>query len=494
MLVILEIANNHNGSVEKAKAIIDAHAKICNQYFFKVGFKIQLRDLDTLIHKDYQESDLKYVKRFRETALSKDDFREIVNYIKEKGFYAVATPFDENSVDFALELDVDIIKVASCSIDDWPLLQKIALANRMIIASTAGANKDIVVRAVRLFREKVRDVALMHCVGDYPTSPECSNLNRIDELRTMLGPERVSIGISTHESPYECSVVPFAIAKGCSIIEKHVDIEFEDGIKPNAYSCLPEHINQMMSDVFKTLKMLEGKSDKENIALDSLKRGVYAKHDLELNSILSEDDFYLAMPKLDGQLDASRLEEIIGQRNSSLIKCDQPIFCSLADSIRDEKKISKILASAMKLLDKANIAYSPADDVELSTHYGLNQFFEHGALIINKVNREYCKKLIVMFSKQTHPEHHHVKKEEVFELLYGDCVLNVGDQTYVLKRGFPILIPRAANHSFSTQNGCVLEEISTTHVPGDSVYRDMNIFKLKLNERKIKTKFPRTSR
>lgn len=120
-------------------------------------------------------------------------------------------------------------------------------------------------------------------------------------------------------------------------------------------------------------------------------------------------------------------------------------------------------------------------------------FMKHGALIINRVNREYCKKLIVMLPGQAHPPHHHIKKEEAFELLYGDCKLVLDGVVQQLERGKPIVIARGAVHSFSSDDGCVIEEISTTHLAGDSVYSDPSIVKLRLADRKFKTKFWRHS-
>ena len=124
--------------------------------------------------------------------------------------------------------------------------------------------------------------------------------------------------------------------------------------------------------------------------------------------------------------------------------------------------------------------------MEISAHYGLENFREVGALIIDKVNREYCKKIIVVLPGQTHPIHHHIKKEEAFELLHGDCILTLNDKPVVMKKGDPVLINRGVKHGFKSQTGCVIEEISTTHIPGDSVYENARINTLPLTERKVK--------
>jgi len=81
--------------------------------------------------------DLKYVKRFSETRLSTGQYKMLCDEMKAQGFVTICTPFDEASVDLIEEHDFDIIKVASCSFTDWPLLERIVKAPKPIIASTA---------------------------------------------------------------------------------------------------------------------------------------------------------------------------------------------------------------------------------------------------------------------------------------------------------------------------------------------------------------------
>ena len=93
-----------------------------------------------------------------------------------------------------------------------------------------------------------------------------------------------------------------------------------------------------------------------------------------------------------------------------------------------------------------------------------------------------------MLSNQSHPTHYHLQKEECFELLKGDCTLTLNGRDIELKKGMPILINRKVRHSFRTKNGCVIEEVSTTHIKGDSIYEDLSINKLELKDRKIEIK------
>ena len=93
-----------------------------------------------------------------------------------------------------------------------------------------------------------------------------------------------------------------------------------------------------------------------------------------------------------------------------------------------------------------------------------------------------------MTPSQQHPTHKHIIKEEAFELLHGDCALVLNDKKIQLQKGKPVLIARGVEHSFSSEDGCVIEEISTTHKVGDSIYQDVEINTLQIADRKIKIK------
>ena len=484
MFYVFEMANNHQGSVEHAKKIIDEFSVLAKEMEINAAVKLQFRQLDTFIHDDFKDSDLKFVKRFRSTRLSKEQFSEIVTHIKTSGLIPMATPFDNESLKWFSDLDIPVVKVASCSVDDWVLLEELSDINKKIIISTAGAKMKTLHKVYKLFKSKNRDFAFMHCVGEYPTPVENSNLNRIKVLKQNF-PD-IEIGFSTHESPNQVSMCSHAVAMGCTIIEKHVGVETEE-ISLNHYSNTPAQMKKVISEVQTIEKAMSGISVQEKSSLSKLKRGVYLKVDLTKGQKLLKEHFYYAMPKQDNQYDASNYYDLIGKTILKNIQKDQPL---LKDTIANEKEktITEIISKTKEALGDSKIAISGEEKVEISCHYGVDKFFEHGALIIDKINREYCKKLIVMFPKQKHPTHRHIKKEEAFELLSGDCKLILNNKEIQMKVGKPILIPREVRHSFSSENGCVIEEISTTHHVGDSIYEDPVINSLNTSDRKIKIK------
>ena len=446
MLYIFEMANNHQGSVAHAKRIIDEFGALAKEKNIKAAIKLQFRQLDTFIHDDFKGSDLKFVKRFRSTRLSKEQFREIVEHIRQSGLIPMATPFDNESLHWFEDLKIPVKKVYN------------------------------------LFKSKGRDFSFMHCIGEYPTPIENSNLSRIKKLQDMF-PD-IEVGISTHESPEQKSMCSHAVAMGCTIVEKHVGVRTEE-IELNLYSNTPNQMRDVIEEIQSVQSAILGDSKVQKESLSKLKRGVYLNKDLKNGMVISKEDLYYCMPKQDNQFDASHYNFLLGKKMNTDIKKDSPLLRSQILT-KNDKTIGLIKAKTKLFLENSKIALFGDEKVEISCHYGIDKFFETGALIIDKINREYCKKLIVMFPKQEHPTHRHIKKEESFELLHGECVLILNGKKIQLKKGKPVLIPRGVEHSFATSEGCVIEEISTTHYVGDSVYEDPAINTLKTSDRKIK--------
>jgi quercetin dioxygenase-like cupin family protein len=111
-------------------------------------------------------------------------------------------------------------------------------------------------------------------------------------------------------------------------------------------------------------------------------------------------------------------------------------------------------------------------EFEISHHYGVDRFEDVGATIINLVNREYCKKLIVMVPGQSHPEHYHKLKEETFLVVYGDISIDLDGVRKEYRPGDLLVVERGKRHSFRSRGGVIMEEISSTHFKGDSYYAD----------------------
>ena len=169
-LFIFEMANNHMGSVEHGCKIVQALREATEGFPFHFAVKLQYRDIDTFVHPDYRERfDLKFVKRFSETRISWDGYKKIKDAIEEAGFTSICTPWDEISVDRIEEHGYDFLKIPSCYLTDWPLLERIAKSAKPLIGSTAGVALEDIERVVSFFHHREKNFSLMHCVGEYPT-------------------------------------------------------------------------------------------------------------------------------------------------------------------------------------------------------------------------------------------------------------------------------------------------------------------------------------
>ena len=124
-----------------------------------------------------------HINRFLSTRIERADYQVLLDKIRAEGLLAMCTPFDEESVDIIVDMGFDIIKIASCSAADWPLIEKISDAGLPVIASTAGLDTENIDDLVSHFEHRGVDFALMHCVGIYPTPDELCNLNQIDALK-----------------------------------------------------------------------------------------------------------------------------------------------------------------------------------------------------------------------------------------------------------------------------------------------------------------------
>jgi sialic acid synthase SpsE/quercetin dioxygenase-like cupin family protein len=482
-LFIFEIANNHSGSVEHGLTIIREINKVTTKFrdLFDFGFKLQYRDLDSLIHPDFKDrTDLKYIKRFSETKLQIEEFIQLKMEMASFGFVTICTPFDEKSVDRIESQDYDVIKIASCSINDWPLLERIAQSDKPVIASTAGAEFDVLDQVVSFFQHRNKDFSLMHCIGEYPTPNQNLNLNQIDLLKARY--PGVRIGYSTHEQPDLTAPIAIAIAKGATIFEKHVGFP-TDSISLNDYSASPTQVETWLEAARCAYKM-SGVSDRrhtfatsEVASLLSLRRGVFANRDIQQGEKIDRSDLLIAIPTTTDQITANDLSKYTQLYAEADIKANQPFLDSNVKRVEIRDRVYQIVEQIKVILRESRVVVPHQLNFEISHHYGIERFDEFGATIISYLNREYCKKLIVIIPDQVHPEQYHKLKEETFIVQYGEVNIILDGEQQLCQPGDIVTVERGVKHIFSSKTGAVIEEISSTHYPDDSYYTDPEIAK-----------------
>lgn len=339
-LFVLELANNHWGSLERGLKIIDDFAIVVKRNNIKAAIKLQFRDVDNFIHESFKSNkDIRYIKKTLDTKMSKEDFAQMIQRIKFHNLIPMATPFDEISVDLCLEFDLPIIKIASSDISDHTLINKILSTKRPSIVSTGGATLNEIDTIVGIFNDSNIPLAINHCVSLYPSEDKDLELNQIDFLKARY--PKNTIGFSTHEYHDWNSSIMIAYAKGARTFERHIDIDYQN-IPVSPYCSLPEQADTWFKAFHKAVEMCGNTVAKrrtikvsETEYLLKLLRGLYAKRDLPANYILKPEnlltDFYLAIPLQTGQISCKNFNSPLILKET--IKANQPIMLSQINSI-----------------------------------------------------------------------------------------------------------------------------------------------------------------
>jgi len=480
-LIILEMANNHSGSVSHGQAIIRAYAHICSEHAEKYDFvfKFQYRELDTFIRKDMAGNhEIPLIKRFSETRIAPADFEVLLDECRKHCFGTMVTPFDEASVDQLLNHNVDYIKIASCSFGDWPLIEAIAKAGKPVVASCAGASEEVVDNVVAFFKNRNIDLVLQHCIGNYPTAPQDMNVGQVSYLRNRYS--HLQIGFSSHEEPSTIDIAPLALALGARSFEKHVALETES-ISKNKYSTSPAEFTAWIEQLSRAAKII-GTSDhrynsssNESTSLRNLQRGVFVRRRIKAGESISQEDLYFAFPPSEGQVTANDISKYSLIKASTDVDCDQPLLVDLVQIVNHREAIHDIAKKVSTLVKEARVTFPDFADLEISHHYGIELFNEFGLTMITVVNREYCKKILILLPGQAHPEQYHKKKEETFHVLWGSGMIRLDGVIKPMNPGDVFVIQPGTRHFFSSDKGVILEEISSTHFVDDSFYTDKAI-------------------
>jgi sialic acid synthase SpsE len=293
----------------------------------RATMKLQFRDVENFVHRDFRELDDRYIQKTLSTRLSDEEYATLVKAVRQAGCMPTATPFDEKSVDLCSELGIQMIKIASSDINDWILIEKIAKTKKPVIISTGGSSLKDLDDVVTFFGNRSIPLAINHCVSIYPTDDARLEMNQIDFLRNRY--PNNTVGFSSHEYSDWSNSILIAYAKGARTFERHIDIN-SDGKTVSPYCSLPHQVDEWFKSFHKAREMCGAPGTQKRISpkeetqyLDALVRGVYAKEDLPEGHLLSDDDVYLAIPLQKGQLSCRELMR--GEVLLKAVEKDKPI-------------------------------------------------------------------------------------------------------------------------------------------------------------------------
>ncbi len=333
-LFIFELSKNHGGDVAHGIRTVKAFGKIARAQKVRAAMKLQFQNLDTYIHPQERAKDDPRIKRYFASRLTEAEYKKIIDAIHDEGLISMSTPFDEESVDMLERLNVHVIKIASSSAADWPLLERIARSKKPVILSTGGLTMDQMDAVYAFFKKNGIHFAMMHCVSMYPTPSEHMHLHAISLMKQRY-PD-VSIGFSTHEHSDAIAPIQIAYSLGARLFEKHVILpnrRLESNLlyyKISTYTATAEQINAWINAWKDAVALLGAErtatytpDQKEIETLRTMTRGVYAKRDIKKGEKVKREDVYFAIPSLRDHLASGKWTN--GIRADKNYKKDQPL-------------------------------------------------------------------------------------------------------------------------------------------------------------------------
>jgi len=299
--VIAEMSGNHNHSLERALAIVDAAADAGAH-----GLKIQTYTPDTMTLDidtgDFFISDKKSLwegtslyKLYGEAMTPWEWHAPIFERARERGMVPFSTPFDASAVDFLETLDVACYKIASFENTDLPLIRRVAATGKPLIISTGMASIAELDETVRAAREAgCRHLVLLKCTSNYPATPANTNINTIPHMRDLFGCE---VGLSDHTMGIGVAVA--SVALGASVVEKHFTLARADGGVDSAFSLEPAEMQALAIETERAWQALGqisyGPTEAE---LPSLKyrRTLYVAQDMSAGDVFTEKNLRAVRP------------------------------------------------------------------------------------------------------------------------------------------------------------------------------------------------------
>ena len=308
--IIGEIGQNHNGSVDIAKLIVDAVARPVTEELF--GYDLKRMDAVKLTKRDLKQElsasqmaapylnensfGATYGEHREKLELNDEQHFEIYKYAKSFGLDFVETLCASGSLSMLKLFIPDKLKVASRDLTNLPLLVALAETKIPIILSTGMAGKKELDEAISAVGHYHTNISILHCVSEYPTKPTNVNLNTIKYLQKNYG--QYTIGFSDHTIGISTPLA--AVAMGAEIIEKHITLDRRMKGTDQKGSLGADGIYRMVRDI----RVLEMSFGKEEIFIEpsvmasriKLERSIATNKNLKKGKIISENDIHMLSP------------------------------------------------------------------------------------------------------------------------------------------------------------------------------------------------------
>lgn len=330
--IIAEMSGNHNQSLDRALAIVEAAA-----YSGVDAIKIQTYTADTMTldlrEKDFIVNDPGSVwngktlyELYKEAYTPWNWHKPIFERCRQLGIIGFSTPFDETAVDFLESLNVPCFKIASQENTDIPLIIKAASTGKPLLISTGMATLEELEESVQAARSAgCKHLVLLKCTSTYPSSPVDTNLLTLPDLRERFSSE---VGISDHTLGIGVSIA--ATVLGASVIEKHFTLNRSDGGVDSTFSMEPEEMRSLVLETIRAWQALGkisyGPTNQEKNSL-KYRRSLYAVEDVAAGEMLTSDNLRAIRPGFG--LPPKYYNQLLGRKVAKYIPKGTPISWDL---------------------------------------------------------------------------------------------------------------------------------------------------------------------
>lgn len=314
--IIAEIGVNHNGILDDAKKLVElavnSGADAVKFQSFRANELARVETPKVGYQVETTGNKTSHYEMLKSLELTEEEEKELITFCELKGINFISTPYSVRAVKQLDKLGVSEFKVASADIIDIPLLEAIAKTGKPVILSLGMATLGEVERAISCFRNyKNSDIALLHCVSNYPCSDESLNLKVIDTLKNSFP---FSVGFSDHSEGDVAAIA--SIVLGCSVIEKHFTSDKNLEGPDHRASEEPKEFAQMVQNIRRIETQLGVKWKKPQIEELDMKRvsrkSVVYSRSIEKGKVLEVDDFTMKRPG--GGLEWDDVKNFIGQK------------------------------------------------------------------------------------------------------------------------------------------------------------------------------------
>ena len=323
--IIAEMSGNHNQSLDRALAILEAaaaagaHALKLQTY---TADTITMRGAYTIGDKNSLWAGRELYELYQMAYTPWEWHAPIFMRARELGMIPFSSPFDETAVDFLESLNVPLYKIASFENTHHPLLRKVAATGKPVIMSTGVSSfKDIGESVDVLRKAGCEELILLKCTSTYPATPENTNLNTIPFMRETFTCE---VGLSDHTMGIGVSVA--AVGLGARVIEKHFTLSRADGGVDSAFSMEPAELTTLVEETRRAYLALGGIQTEVQPAEEKsrlYKRSIYVATDIKSGDELTTNNLRIIRPALG--LAPKHWEEVLGKKASADITSGTPL-------------------------------------------------------------------------------------------------------------------------------------------------------------------------